>query len=149
MSDRQSGDTELYYPSVYSSASSSEVFAGAAEGKLLLRKCSYCGHLRAARRPTCRQCGSHAALYQAARGTGHLVSWGVHPPARGRAAWAFGLVELSEGPWLEALLAEADPADLWVGMPLVVTFVRGAEGDPYPAFAPADRPGGGHQGQHP
>jgi hypothetical protein len=58
----------------------------------------------------------------------------------------FGLVELSEGPWLESLLADVDPMDLWPGMPVVVTFVRGAEGDPYPAFVPANRPAGGPEG---
>jgi uncharacterized OB-fold protein len=148
MNDTQSGDTKLEYPSVHRSTSSSEFFTGAADGKLLLRECSQCGHLRAARRPNCRGCGSHAALYHAARGTGQLISWGVHPPARGRAAWAFGLIELSEGPWLEARLAEADPADLWAGMPVVVTFVRGAEGDPYPAFLPADHAIGGRAGSN-
>ena len=124
--------------SVYRSESSAEFFNAAARQVLVLKQCSECEHLRIARRPTCRNCGSTNYTWQDAVGSGVLISWAANARSYGQSQnKLFGLVELDEGPWMEAILVETRPEDLYAGARFFVTFVRGSEGDPFPAFRPA------------
>ncbi|GAA4474982.1 OB-fold domain-containing protein [Rhodococcus olei] len=125
--------------SVGRSGSSAEFFVAAERGVLVLRRCTECGHRRIARRDVCRACGGRTFDWVDACGRGTLVAWGVNPAAPdGGVVRPFGLVELDEGPWLESAL-DVDPAALLVGLELELVIVRGAEGDPYPAFRPVTR----------
>lgn len=135
--------------SVLRSTSSSEFFDGTARGELLLRRCSDCAHVRLARRPICRACGSEVSEYIPAQGSGEVITWAANPPSRNSSnteSTLFGMVELTEGPWIETLLIDIAADDLWVGKPVAVSFVRGTEGEAYPVFGPSvdtddDKPG--------
>ncbi|MGC4934781.1 Zn-ribbon domain-containing OB-fold protein [Gordonia sp. DT30] len=134
-----SGVERSPYVTVHRSESSAPFFDATAHGELLIRECSSCGHLRAARRGTCRQCGHESFEYRPAEGTGTVISWAINPGSTKRepsTPMVFGLVELSEGPWLESLLIGIAPEDMWVGLPVAVRFVRGVEGESFPAFGP-------------
>ena len=123
--------------------SSTEFFEAAARGALTLRRCSECGALRAARRSSCRRCGSSAADWVEASGDAALVTWARHPGTADHEGWLFGLVQLTEGPWLESRLLDLDDAVLAVGLPLEVAFVAGETGEHYPVFRAADGPAHG------
>ena len=123
--------------SVYRSESSADFFDAAARGVLLVRRCTVCEHVRAARRALCRRCGSGDFAWLEARGAGTLMSWAANATKDSSAESSpFGLIQLAEGPWLESLLIDTEAADLYEGAHFVVTFVRGPEGDTFPAFRP-------------
>jgi uncharacterized OB-fold protein len=122
---------------VHRSASSAEFFDAAARSRLLIRRCLRCANVRAARRFLCRHCGSADAEWCEASGRAELVSWGANPANYPTPRMLFGLLDLAEGPWVESLLIDARPRHLYPGAPFVVTFVRGPEGDAFPAFTPA------------
>jgi uncharacterized protein len=129
--------------SVFRNDSSAAFFDGAAREALLVKQCTECGHLRAARRSVCRRCGSPEYAWRDAAGTGTLITWAVNAasPSSGRGvSQPFGLIELPEGPWLESLLVGVESKDLYEGAPFVVTFVRGPDGDVFPAFRPSPSP---------
>jgi uncharacterized protein len=119
-------------------ARSAPFFDALAEGVLLLRRCTSCGHFSAPESLFCAGCGSDRLDWAPARGTGHVVSWtAVHtrPDASGatRVAVVAGLVELAEGPWLRARLLSADPARVRSGAAVVLEIVP-TDGEPVYAF---------------
>lgn len=123
--------------SVHRNSSSAEFFDGAVRGELLIKSCRACGHFRAARRDLCRSCGTSEFDWADASGEATLISWAFHPPTEDGPGSLFGLVEITEGPWLESILIGIDQLALRPGMPLRVTFIAGEEGEPYPAFQSA------------
>ena len=124
--------------SVERNEQSAAYFDAAAEGRLLIRRCEQCGHSMLARRFVCHNCGGTRLAWETAAGTGELRSWAVNPTGSGETpATTFGLVELSEGPWVESLLLVGADVLPSVGLSMVVVFVRGPVGEVYPAFAPA------------
>ncbi len=140
---QESPDGPTSEVSVFRNDSSAAFFDGAAREALLVKQCTECGHLRAARRSVCRRCGSPEYAWRDAAGTGTLITWAVNAasPSSGRGvSQPFGLIELPEGPWLESLLVGAESKDLYEGAPFVLTFVRGPDGDVFPAFRPSPSP---------
>ncbi|HEY2552502.1 MAG TPA: OB-fold domain-containing protein [Streptosporangiaceae bacterium] len=107
-----------------------EFFAGTSRGELLLRRCGGCAAVSRPQARSCPRCQSADLSWVAAAGTGTIVSWsvvharpsgGTEPPPA-----VVAIVGLSEGPWLHALLAVADPAVLTGGEPVTVSFERPA-----------------------
>jgi uncharacterized protein len=124
---------------------SAPFFDATAEDRLLIRRCTSCGHALAPEARTCHRCGGAALAWVEATGEATVVTWTV---AHRRTAAVAGsgdqgpavlaLVELAEGPWLAAPLLDVDPATLAVGEAVVVAFVRPGGGEAIPAFR---RPG--------
>lgn len=127
----------MRFLTVERNAASEAFFDAAARGVLVLRECANCGKRRAPRRTTCRGCGRGDASWVEASGRAELVTWARHPGDGESDGWTFGMVQLEEGPWLEATLVELNPEELRVGLPLRVRFVSGEGGDAYPVFGPA------------
>ena len=125
-------------------------FDGAADGKLLIQKCSACGELRHPPGPFCPQCRSLGWEAVEASGRGTVYSYVVnhHPPY---AAFDYplpiGLIELEEGTRLVAQLVDVDPDDVEVGMDVEVRFTRHDEDLVLPEFAPAGGPGSVRTGE--
>jgi uncharacterized OB-fold protein len=126
---------------------SAQFFDAAERGALVVRQCTECGHISAPRRTTCRACGANSASWVETSGAATLVSWARHPGkaddnADDTAAggWLFGMVELAKGPWMETTLVGLRSAELSVGLPVTVRFVRGEKGESYPVFGPANPP---------
>jgi len=119
---------------------SAPFFDAAASGRLLLRRCSACGHWVAPYTrmglalDRCPNCTAAALEWAESSGDATLVTWTVVHTRDGPAP-PVGVVELAEGPWLTARV-DADPASLEAGMALVVGFDRPGGGEPVPVFRP-------------
>jgi uncharacterized OB-fold protein len=118
---------------------SAQFLDAAAQGVLLYQRCSACGHAQlpigGSVRTRCRNCGRNEAAWTPASGAATLVSWTSSPvrTADGTEPGpVIGLLELAEGPWMEAQLHAL------TGMPR--SWLR-ARRSPWPSRpAPAARP---------
>lgn len=106
-------------------------FDGAAEGRLMTRRCEACGRWFAPDATGCPGCGDDDLAWAEASGEAVLVSWAVAHSRTGTTA-PLALVELAEGPWMYGRLAGvAEPRE---GLPLHVRFVHPEDGESYPVF---------------
>jgi hypothetical protein len=114
-----------------------DFFDAAAAGQFLLRHCRACDALSTPQAAQCEQCASTALDWRPATGDATLVSWTVthgKPDQAGHTARTIlAIAELAEGPWWWSQLTNADPAELRVGTPLRIHFLR-------PAPHPEDHP---------
>ncbi|MCW2864688.1 MAG: hypothetical protein JWP48_6396 [Actinoallomurus sp.] len=105
-------------------------FDGAAEDRLMTRRCEACGRWYAPDATDCPECAGELAWAEAS-GEAALVSWAVAHSRTGETA-PLALVELAEGPWMYGRLdAVAAPRE---GLPLRASFVHPDEGESYPVF---------------
>jgi uncharacterized protein len=129
--------------SVSRDEASAPFFEAAAAGRLLIRRCPVCGTAYAPHTARCPD-SNEALTWQTATGSGFLVSWAVghsdpldpvlaSPDGN---SYIFGLVELREGPWLQAPLVGVAPSHLRPGMELRVLFVRLGGEEAIPVFTP-------------
>jgi uncharacterized OB-fold protein len=105
-------------------------FDGAAEDRLMIRRCDGCGAWYAPDARGCPACGSDELGWAEASGDAVLVSWAVAHSRTGLPATP-ALVELAEGPWMYAGLESGTPH---AGQALRVRFVHPDEGESYPVF---------------
>jgi uncharacterized protein len=115
-------------------------WAGTAAGELRIQSCADCGTLRHPPGPMCLQCGSPNPKYVVAAGTGEVFSYVVHhhPPVPGkRLPLVIALVELTEGVRVLGEMVGVDPADVWIGMPVRVDYLRIDDDLTLPAWRPA------------
>ena len=108
---------------------------GAAQGKLLLKKCRSCGEAHYYPRPLCPFCGSDATEWQAAAGTGTLYSYSVM--RRAEVPYAIAYVTLDEGVTMMTNLVDCDFNRLKIGQRMKVVFTPTDGGPPVPTFTPA------------
>ncbi|AHH19992.1 putative nucleic-acid-binding protein containing a Zn-ribbon [Nocardia nova SH22a] len=127
-------------------AASTEFYDGTAEEMLLLRRCRTCGRISAPMVTQCPTCESTDLDWSPAAGSATLVSWAVRHPADGGDPVVAGLVELTEGPWLRARIADCPSDLLTAGLALTVQFEHPAPdqlhetaGETVPVFTPADK----------
>ena len=106
-------------------------FDGAAEDRLMARRCEACGRWFAPDATGCPGCGGDDLLWAEASGEAVLVSWAVAHARDGTTA-PLALVELAEGPWLYGRLASV--AEPRAGLPLQARFIHPEEGESYPVF---------------
>ncbi|HJT91619.1 MAG TPA: OB-fold domain-containing protein [Mycobacterium sp.] len=130
---------EVSGPAVLRDARSGEFFDAAAADQLAIRRCTRCHHAFSPEARTCTACGSSDLSWDSATGAATLVSWAVvhhppHPDFAEQVPFPIGLVELTEGPWINARIVGANPADLRAGLPLRVAFIHPETGDSYPVF---------------
>ncbi len=110
-------------------------FDGAADGRLVVRRCEACDRWFAPDETGCPGCGSGELGWAEASGEATLVTWTVvHPRDPGEPPAYLALVELAEGPWLHTRLDGVDPASLREGLPLRAAFVHPDEGESYVLF---------------
>ncbi|MET0920858.1 MAG: OB-fold domain-containing protein [Acidimicrobiia bacterium] len=125
--------------SIQRDGASAEYFDAAAEGSLLIRRCPVCGDLYPPEQRRCRD--SDALESVPAAGTGKLVTWAADPlvvapelTAPDGQRSVFGIVELDEGPWLQAPILGCSPDDLAADARMTVCFVRPGGGEAIAAF---------------
>ncbi|REE99792.1 Zn-ribbon domain-containing OB-fold protein [Thermomonospora umbrina] len=117
-------------------------FDGAAEDRLVIKRCAPCDRWFAPDQVACDGCDDEEMSWAEATGEAALVTWTVThgrpaedgsapPPAH------LALVELAEGPWLHARLDGVRPASLREGLALRAVFVHPEEGESYLLFRPA------------
>jgi uncharacterized protein len=129
-------------PPVNRDEASAVFFDATAEGRLLLRTCNDCHHVRGPEVPLCTECLSENFAWIDAAGTGHLESWvvvhsranadGVVPVPR-----IIATVELTEGPWMIGALMGIEVDQVVGSLPVVVAFERPDDSESIPVFRPA------------
>jgi uncharacterized protein len=129
-------------PPVARDEASANFFDATAEGRLLLRACTDCQHIRGPEVPMCTECLSEDFNWIDAAGTGHLESWvvvhsragadGVVPAPR-----IIATVELTEGPWMIGALTGIEPEAVTGSLGVVVAFERPEDSESIPVFRPA------------
>jgi len=115
-------------------------FEGARDGTLLIQRCAQCGILRHPPRPACASCGSFEWDTVTSSGRGTVYSFVVmhHPQIPGfDYPLPIAVVELEEGTRLVGDLIGVDPAEVRIGMPVVVEMVAVDPELTIPMFRPA------------
>jgi uncharacterized protein len=111
-------------------------FDGAAENRLVVRRCEACGLWYPPDATGCADCGTGDLAWAEASGRAVLISWTVAHSRHAEPA-PLALVELDEGPWMYGRLdGVAVPAE---GLPLRAAFVHPDEGESYPVFRECGR----------
>ena len=108
---------------------------GAAQGKLLLKKCQACGQLHYYPRAICPFCGSDRTEWQQASGRGTIYSWSVM--RRADVPYAIAYVTLEEGVTMMTNIVDCDLDGIRIGQRVRVVFKPTEGGPPVPAFTPA------------
>ena len=108
---------------------------GAAQGKLLIKKCRACGQSHYYPRALCPFCLSDATEWQTTAGTGTLYSYSVM--RRAEVPYAIAYVTLDEGPTMMTNLVDCDFDALRIGQRVSVRFTPTDGGPPVPTFTPA------------
>jgi uncharacterized OB-fold protein len=109
---------------------------------LMIQRCGACGAAQHYPRALCATCWSDQVVWEEASGRGTLYTFSIVymndlPPFNDRLPYVAAAVDLPEGPRLMTNVVGADPAELRVGMPLVVDFVQLNEEITAPVFRPA------------
>jgi uncharacterized OB-fold protein len=102
----------------------------AADGRLLVQRCSACERYQWYPRAHCVVCGAADPAFVEAKGTGRLHTFTVlqktpNPEFQGDLPYVLAIVELDEGVRVSANVVGVDHAALRCEMPLQVTFVDG------------------------
>lgn len=107
-------------------------WAGAAEGQLMLNKCTKCGLVYYYPRALCPDCFSNEVEWVEAAGTGEVYSYSV---AQTMSGWpeedlplVVAYIELDEGPRMLTNV-DADPNTVQIGTRVEVTFADTDESD--------------------
>ena len=104
---------------------------GTAAGELRIQRCAACAALRHPPGPMCPACGEASdGGYMVAAGTGEVFSYVVHhhPPVPGkRLPMVVALVQLPEGVRILGEMPGVRPDQVWIGLPVRVTFTRAGD----------------------
>ncbi|MEU6143190.1 Zn-ribbon domain-containing OB-fold protein [Streptomyces sp. NPDC047081] len=103
---------------------------GAAEGRLLVRRCGDCGRAHHYPREFCPHCWSEDVRWEQASGRAALYTWSVvHrndlPPFGERVPYVAAVVDLAEGPRMMTEIVGCAEGALRAGMGLEVVFRDG------------------------
>lgn len=118
---------DLQHPLVYASWETRGYWEGAGRGELVLQRCDACGTVQHKPRAICASCMADAPRSFVASGRGSVYTYTVThqnqlPPFAAACPYVMAYVELDEGPRLLTHIVGCDPADVRVGMPVVVDF---------------------------
>src|SRR5205823_4667701 len=102
------------------------------EGRLTMQRCMQCGHLQFYPRRYCTRCLCDRLSWETISGDGEVYSYStvyraLSPAFKDQVPYIVASVELREGPRMMTRLIECSPADVHVGMPVEVTFMRETE----------------------
>lgn len=100
-----------------------DFYAFCARGELRLQRCTACRTWRHPPRFRCAACGSDGFTWEPVSGRGHVFTWTVtHRPIDPAFTppYAVVIAELQEGPRLVGNLRGIEPAELALGLPIVV-----------------------------
>ena len=115
----------------------------AAEGHLVLQRCTSCGRHQFYPRALCAGCGGETEWVEAS-GRGTLYTFTVIRQNRSEAfaalsPYAVGMVDLEEGVRMMSNIVDCDVDALRVGMPLQVLMLKAAEDVGLPFWRPVAR----------
>ena len=111
-------------------------FDGAAQGKLMLKKCNDCGKTHHYPRALCPHCFSDKVEWVAAKGTGEIYTYSVTRRG-GPVPYCIAYVTLDEGPKMMTNIVNSDMDHIKIGMKVKVCFQKSENGTAVPMFEPA------------
>jgi len=116
-------------------------WAGCREHKLLVQRCSACGHHQFYPRILCTECASDRVDWVEATGRGKVKSFTiVRRPVTAAYAdetpYVIALIELDEGPTLMSNVVQCDVDTVRIGMPVAVSFEAWSDDITMPLFRP-------------
>lgn len=100
----------------------------AAEGRLVYKHCTACGHSFLYPRAFCPECWSEDVEWAESAGRGTVYTYSVVrqndlPPFNERVPFVIAMVDLDEGPRLMTNIEGCEPEDVKIGMPVQVDYV--------------------------
>jgi uncharacterized protein len=104
----------------------------AADGKLMLRRCTRCERTHWYPRAICPFCFGDASDWMQASGRGVIYSYSVM--RRATNPYAIGYVTLAEGPTMLTNFVDCDFGSLAIGQTVRLVFVATQGGPPVPSF---------------
>jgi uncharacterized protein len=107
----------------------------AAQGRLVVKRCTACGQSHYYPRALCPFCGSEATEWRPVSGGGTIYSYSVM--RRAEVPYAIAYVTLDEGPTMMTNLVDCDFDALRIGQRVRVVFTPTDGGPPVPTFTPA------------
>jgi uncharacterized OB-fold protein len=107
----------------------------AAEGRLLIPKCTACGRVHWYPRRICPHCASSTIEMQEAKGSGEIYSYSIM--RRAKVPYAIAYVRITEGATMMTNVVDCDFEHVHVGMPVKLIFKDNAEGYPLAMFTKA------------
>ena len=107
-------------------------FDAAAQGKLLVKRCTACGESHHYPRAICPYCGSDRTEWKEASGRGTIYSWSVL--RRVPQPYALAYVTLAEGPTMMTNIVDTDLDKIRIGQDVQVVFRPTDGGPPVPMF---------------
>jgi uncharacterized OB-fold protein len=120
------------YPAPQGNPETAEFWKQAAEGKLLIKRCTACGEAHYFPRSICPFCFSDKTVWDS--GEGEIYSFSLmRKSASG--PYAIGYVTLKEGPSILTNFVDCDLGRLRIGQKVRVVF-KSTEGPPLPFFTP-------------
>jgi uncharacterized OB-fold protein len=121
------------------SASCLPFWEAAAEGKLVIPRCSHCGHYEWVPQEFCSSCGAWKFSWEPMSGCGKVYSYSIVHAAQVpglETPYALAIVRLDEGVDLLTNIVGCPVEDVQVGMRVAVQFMRRGDYWIYP-FQPA------------
>ena len=120
---------------------SAPFWEAAARGELRMQRCSDCGHVRFPPAILCARCLSEKSEWVALSGRGTVYSWIVvhqsqHPAFNADVPYNVAIIELDEGWHMLTNIIGCAPADVAIGMRVVVQFVPVSDTITLPMFVP-------------
>ena len=106
----------------------------AAEGRLMIKKCTSCGQVHHYPRSICPLCFSNTTGWLQASGRGTIYSYSVM--RRVPVPYAIGYVTLEEGVTMMTNIVDGDLDAIRIGQAVKVVFKATEGGPPVPMFAP-------------
>lgn len=118
---------------------SKEFYAWCQRGELRFQCCNQCRSLRHVPREICPHCSSMKSEWVRSRGQGTIYTWTevvrpLHPAFADAAPYAPVVVEMTEGVRMLSRVLDCPPAELRIGMPVEVEFVRATDEVVLPFF---------------
>ena len=107
----------------------------AAQGRLLLKRCTACSQAHYYPRAICPFCFSTATEWRPASGRGIIYSYSIM--RRVPAPYAIAYVTLEEGVTMMTNIVDCDLEAIRIGQPVKVAFRPTEGGPPVPMFTPA------------
>ena len=140
MSERFFPDT---MPSPVADATTLPWWQAAAEHRLVVQRCTACGHTRLPPSPVCAECRSAEASWQPVSGRGEVFTYTiVHRPiaANQPLPTVIAVIALEGAGGLRIIsnLVAVDPAQVRIGMPVEVVWEDMSDELAIPRFRPTD-----------
>jgi uncharacterized OB-fold protein len=125
-------------PSPVRDERSEPFFAGAQQGRLMIKQCDACQVFAPPAEEYCTNCMTQLGWAQAS-GKGTLFTWSIvnqafHPGFAQEVPYVIGIVKLEEGPRIHTRIIDVDYKDLKIGLELQVRFEECPNGESLPVF---------------